>query len=159
MRDAMSAVTTLASIAVALTSGAVSKRHESELLVDLALVLAIQRLPLQIAVGGDVGDVGGRAVGIGILFQANAQILGVVVAPIEAFGAAEPIVLGAAVETRFVRAQFEQRDLVGLGVAEQPFVGVQAVVLVAQILDHLVDVVAVLDGFARAISDGRAIAC
>ena len=50
-----------------------------------------------------------------------------------------------------------KRDLVGFGVAEQPFVGVQAVVFRAQIFDHFVDIVAILNGFARAISDRRAV--
>ena len=97
MRDAMSAVTILASIAVELTSGAVRNARNRELLVDLALVLAIQLLPLQIARRGHIRNIARRAVRVRLLFQAHREILGVVVAPIEAFGAAKPVVLGTAI--------------------------------------------------------------
>ena len=58
---------------------------------------------------------------------------------------------------RLVRAQLEHGDLVGLDVAEQPFVGVQAVVVLLEDVDRLVDGVGILDGLANARGQGLAV--
>ena len=55
-----------------------------------------------------------------------------------------------------MRAQLEHGDLVGLDVAEQPFVGVQAVVALLENLDGLVDAVGVLQSLADARGDALA---
>ena len=69
----------------AATSGAVRKARNRELLVDLALVLAVQ-IHARPGRGrrGDVGNVLGRAMRVGQVLRADRQILGVVVAPVEA---------------------------------------------------------------------------
>ena len=56
----------------------------------------------------------------------------------------------------FFQAQLEQRNLAGLVVAQQPVVGVAAIVSVEHDADVIVDRVAVLQSFARAIKFRRA---
>ena len=85
------------------------------------------------------------------------EILGVVVAPVEAGRVAEPLVLRTAPQLGVIGAELVHGDLVGLGVADQPLVGVEAVVARAEMLHHLVDVAAVLDGHAGAEGHGRAL--
>ena len=72
------------------------ERLKRELLVDVAPIFLVQLLPLQVARHGHVRHVFRVALRIGLVLQANVQILGVVVAPIEAFRTAEPFVLRAA---------------------------------------------------------------
>ncbi len=93
MCDAMSAVTTFASIVETATSGARAKGKEPELLVDLAAVLVIELLPGHVSSAGHVGDEIRIAPGIGVCFEAHVEVLGVVVTPIETRSVAEPLVL------------------------------------------------------------------
>ena len=120
-------------------SGGVRERLEAEVDVDLPLVLLVELQPGLVAVGGRKTTLAGLPSTLGHGLQAHLQVLGVVAAPVEAFGAAEPFVLAAAPEPALVRAQLEHGDLVGLGVGQQPFVGVEAVVRLFEDLDGLVD--------------------
>ncbi len=45
-----------------------------------------------------------------------------------------------------VGAEFIHRDLIVLGIADEPFVRVEAIIVGAQPLDDFVDIAAVLDG-------------
>src|SRR5579871_1536446 len=116
---AISAVMTLASIVLALTSGAVRKARY-ELLVDLAVVLLVEILPGEIADRGREGDVFGLALRIGQIFGADGQVFGVVVAPVEAGCVVEPFVFAAAPQLGVGGAELVHGDLVGLAVAHQP---------------------------------------
>ena len=156
-REAMSAVAILASMVLALTSGAVRKARNANCSSIWPLVLAVEILPGQVAqhrarTGRTRARRADRA---GI--RGDGEVLGVVVAPIETGGAAEPFVLRAAPQPGVAGAQLVHGDLVVLGVADQPLVGVEAVVAGAETLDHLVDVAAVLDGHARAEGHRRAL--
>src|ERR1035437_2709746 len=54
-------------------------------------------------------------------------------------------------------AELVHGDLIGLGVAHQPLIGVETVVTGAELLNHLIDGAAVLDGHAGAEGDGGAL--
>ncbi len=140
----------MASMVLALTSGAVRKARNANCSSIWPLMRLVEILPGQIANAGNVGNVVRSAFRIGVVFEANVEVLGVVVAPIEAGCSAEPFVLRTAPQFGLIGAQFVHGDLVVLGVADQPFVGVEAVVARAEMLHHFVDVAAVLDGHARA---------
>jgi len=63
---------------------------------------------------------------------------------------ADEVAGGLAGERRVLEAEFEVGDLVGFAVADEPGVGVAAVVAFAHEGDELIDVVGVLHGFAGA---------
>jgi len=69
---------------------------------------------------------------------------------------ADEVAGGFAVEGRVLEAEFEVGDLVGLAVADEPGVGVAAVVAFAHDGNELVDVVGILHGFAGADELGDA---
>ena len=146
----MSEVATLASMVLNATSGAVRNARNANCSSIWPLIRLVEILPGQIAKVGDVRNVVRPALRIGVVFEANFEILGVVVAPVETRRAAEPFVLRAAPQSGVIGAQFVHGDLVVLGVADQPFVGVEAVVACTQMLHHFVDVAAVLNRHAGA---------
>ncbi len=119
-------------------------------------MLVIELLPGPVAVAGLEDDVGRPALDARHRLQAQLQVLGVVAAPVETFGAADPLLLAAAVQLALVRAQSEESNLVGIDVAQQPFVGVQAVVIFLEDGDGIVDRAGILDGLADARGLGQA---
>ena len=84
------------------------------MLVDLAAILAVHLLPGQIAGLRDIGDVLGRALRIGQVLGADGEVLGIVVAPVEAGSVAEPFVLRAAPQPGMVGAKLVHGDLIVL---------------------------------------------
>ena len=106
---------------------------------------------------GSPDDVDGLRLDRGDRLQPDVDVLGVVAAPVEPFGPAEPLLLAAPPELALVRAQLEHGDLVGLGVGQKPFIGVQAVVLLREDRDGRVDRVAVLEGLANPGGEGLAL--
>src|ERR1019366_892532 len=91
------------------------------------------------------------------IFGSDGKILGVVIAPVEAWGIAEPLVLAAAPQLSVRGAELVHGDLIGLGVAHEPLIGIETVVTGAEMPDHFVDGAGVLNGHAGAESDGRAL--
>src|ERR1019366_138697 len=91
-----------------------------ELLVDLSAVLTVKVLPSEIARLGNIGHVLGTALRVGEILGADGKILGVVIAPVEAGGVAEPLVPSTAPQLRVRGAEFVHGDLIGLSVAHQP---------------------------------------
>ena len=67
-----------------------------ELLIDLPTVLTVKILPGEVALRRDIGNVFGAALRVGEILGADGKILGVVIAPVEAGGVAEPLVLSTA---------------------------------------------------------------
>ena len=110
-----------------LTSGAVRKGEIGELLVDLSAVLTVKILPCEIAPFGDIGHVLGTVLWIGKIFGADGKILGVVIAPVEAGGIAEPLVLATAPQLSVGGAELVHGDLIGLSVAHEPLIGITRV--------------------------------
>lgn len=93
-----------------------------ELFVDLALVLAVETLPCLIAHRRHIRSVFGSAVRIRQIFQVHVEVFGVVVAPIEAGGAAEPFVLRTSPEPAVTGAQLVHGDFVVPRIADEPFI-------------------------------------
>ena len=140
--------------------GADRRRRErllGELRADFAFVLVEDFEPGLVAVGRPPDQVRRAVVDARDRLQPDFQVLGVVAAPVEAGRATEPLVLAAAVELAFVRAQLEHGDLVRLDVGQQPFVCVQAVVAFPEDVHRLVDAVGVLQHLADAGSQGHAV--
>ena len=127
---ARSVVVNLASSDEDAADGGGGERLLAEVRVDLAFVLVVELQPIASRSDGRNTMFVGRSSSDRLGFQANVQVLGVVAAPVEPFRAAEPFVLAAPPQLALVGAELEHGDLVGLGVAEQPFVGVEAVVAV-----------------------------
>ena len=118
--------------------------------VDLAPVLAIELEPGQIPVRGAPTGIAGFAVERCIGVEAHGQVFAVVAAPVKALDSGnEPLLLSAPAKAAGVGAQLEHGNLVGLGVAHQPFVGVEAVVAIAELPGQFVDCVGILQGGER----------
>src|ERR1035441_4718313 len=127
-----------------------------ELLVDLSAVLTVEVLPYEIARLRDIGHILGMALWVGKIFGADGKIFGVIIAPVEAWRIAEPLVLSAAPQLSVRGAELVHGDLIGLSVAHEPLIGIETVVTGAKLPDHLIDGAAVLNGHAGAESDRRA---
>src|SRR5262249_55451332 len=121
----------------------------AELDADLSLVLVIELLPGAVAIGRVEDDIRRPALDARHRFQPNVEILRVVASPVKTRRAADPFVLAAAPELGLVRAELEARDLVGVDVAQQPFVRVEAVVSLLENRDGLIDVPGILDRLAN----------
>src|ERR1019366_9877435 len=91
------------------------------------------------------------------IFGSDGKILGVIIAPVESWGIDEPLVLAAAPQLSVRGAELVHGDLIGLGVAHEPLIGVETVVTGAELADDFIDGAAVLNGHAGAKSDGRAL--